>query len=1437
VPIPGAALVGGIAGGIAGGMGASAAQEEGLKALGYDDAIQRAANVKEHPYWSAAGQAASNIAGFGAGAVQAGTRLLSGAISGAGEIGSQIYQRGGQFFTPEGLKEAAPSIAAQTAAGLTLAKPYAWGQRLEQAGARLGGRSAGAPATGTIEQPAAAYGESQPPSGRSAYAGYEDHEGYEAPTPSGRSAYEGYESPSDTPHGPPGADAAAGTAQEQPPPREQGRHGPEDYGKETTPAGPPAGVNIGDVDPTLDAAVRQTSEPRPADPYVPAPGGLAQQIAGLERRPTGTPEPPPAPLTPEWADWVGRRTDLPPAPAAPAGPPGIDAARAEGFNTVGEQLKARQAVRSAAAERAPTADEQPLQGPTPAAESPRTATAPEAAPPTRSPADFRNPDLNREISAAEYGQRLAELGASKPPPINEAQKANLSPGMIKALRRMTKEWNDERRQVTNMQKLAQTRENAGQPARQPLVIRATQRTPGGRAMHSEPLGVRAPTVGDQLKAKEAARRTAEQQALNTRQQEILERGYARATGPRLAGETLPGRQAMARRKAPDYSGLTDQHLRDMGKYVSSPADREAIINELQRRQNAKLAGQPAQPAAPAARPTAQPATPAARQAPPRQTQPGARAQQAPAAAGGAPPRQPPTPPRTPAGAGQPPAGAPRQPRQPTVGPPHQPPAPLPPVSRATARDLQRGPFAYIGRLFHAREGSGVEANLIYRKARGEWNRLKDIAAARLSDAMHQTANKMDMNGFRTFMQHVEGVGGRTIAALPQAQRELATALRRGLDDVKNKIASMPKFAQMQFVQDYFPHLYENNQQLNTFFQNLASSSHGSLHKRTLPTYEDAFNAGLTPISSNPVEMFTRYIDGIGTAVQQAQIMHELEPWIQWLAVKKIGASGSPTPHLKNTPFLGYEPLQMPWAQRHRGPVTETAWVPRDMAYMLNQAYNTGFRGGTLGPAIDAAQKIKNTHTALELGGPMYHFNTVTTEGIGSGFARALREFATMRPDRAAREFALALPRAVLDWAGGSRSYGTHLMDIYQGKKTGTAQEMRIMDALAKANIHPVGLLHTGEYEMTHLNDLWTSYWRGDFPREMQAIADKIKGGGWEGTKEALMFTPNMVARAMQTIGKPLFQYVIPRLKMTAMVRDMEQYLHYNPAATDADLQRAAYRISNSIDNRFGEAVRDNLGMNKYITDVGYTTLRSFAWTVLGPFREIAGGYMSLGKGLAKGEWRISPKSLHYDPRIAYSVAFPFTIAFIGGLINYMRTGQWPQDWRDYYFPRTGGTVRSGGADVPERMRIPGYHKDFFGFAHMSPDGLSPGDELKAKIAGAWQAIGEQATNRDWRNLPIAPPNATLEEQLRYRGGQLLSRMQPIGLQQLTQEQKKGSKLTWPERFMGFGTAGVRYQNPAGSERFENLNAQRLWQQKERADNADRRSRGLPPLPPRPRPAP
>src|SRR5262252_1603163 len=301
VPIPGATLTGGLIGGFLGGMAGETVQDSAAKALGFDDDAVRAANVKEHPIAAAAGQAISNLAGFNPrGVAAASTRLLSAAISGAGETAAQVYQRGKELFTPEGITEAAPSIAAQTLAGAVAPNPYKGGTRLEQIGATAGARlrpqpsapappaPAPAPAARPVEPPPApvprppelslegGVTRTQPPvqAELPLTGGATRTAEPELPLTGGRTEPvqtemfpprtadqgEPHLAGTDqyTEHGSPGAEAAAGTAEVQAPPPRSEAHGPEDYGKTTPPNEPGGGMNVGEIDPTLAHAAAQS---------------------------------------------------------------------------------------------------------------------------------------------------------------------------------------------------------------------------------------------------------------------------------------------------------------------------------------------------------------------------------------------------------------------------------------------------------------------------------------------------------------------------------------------------------------------------------------------------------------------------------------------------------------------------------------------------------------------------------------------------------------------------------------------------------------------------------------------------------------------------------------------------------------------------------------------------------------------------------------------------------------------------------------------------------------------------------------------------------------------------------------------------------------------------------------------------------------------------
>jgi hypothetical protein len=131
---PVGAAVGGIAGGVAGAMGAgyliSSAQEKILDTLGINDKEQRAANEREHPIASFAGELAPNLAAFKPGKLADSLvqRVLGGGLMGGLEAG--------QEFGTEGHLDPT-KVALAAGFGAAFSSPTKFGERAMGMGGRF----------------------------------------------------------------------------------------------------------------------------------------------------------------------------------------------------------------------------------------------------------------------------------------------------------------------------------------------------------------------------------------------------------------------------------------------------------------------------------------------------------------------------------------------------------------------------------------------------------------------------------------------------------------------------------------------------------------------------------------------------------------------------------------------------------------------------------------------------------------------------------------------------------------------------------------------------------------------------------------------------------------------------------------------------------------------------------------------------------------------------------------------------------------------------------------------------------------------------------------------------------------------------------------------------------------------------------------------------
>ena len=175
-----------------------------------------------------------------------------------------------------------------------------------------------------------------------------------------------------------------------------------------------------------------------------------------------------------------------------------------------------------------------------------------------------------------------------------------------------------------------------------------------------------------------------------------------------------------------------------------------------------------------------------------------------------------------------------------------------------------------------------------------------------------------------------------------------------------------------------------------------------------------------------------------------------------------------------------------------------------------------------------------------------------------------------------------------------------------------------------------------------------------------------------------------------------------------------------PEGASTDVVRATLgKAWNSIDNRFGQLVYDNLFWNKVLKDLGLSTVRALGWN-LGTFRELGGGVLfDLPKQLGRA---IVGKGFEMSPRMAYTLALVSMTGLFGSIYNYLATGEGPRDLKDMYYPRTGAIRHDGTED---RVSLPTYMKDVVSY------GTHPLSTIGHKLAPALNIAYETLMNEDY----------------------------------------------------------------------------------------------------------
>ena len=331
------------------------------------------------------------------------------------------------------------------------------------------------------------------------------------------------------------------------------------------------------------------------------------------------------------------------------------------------------------------------------------------------------------------------------------------------------------------------------------------------------------------------------------------------------------------------------------------------------------------------------------------------------------------------------------------------------------------------------------------------------------------------------------------------------------------------------------------------------------------------------------------------------------------------------------------------------------------------------------------------------------------------------------------------------------------------------------------------------------------------PKMRQIIDGVIKGGGrfgepdiytnqavkafqkaW-GRKEVLGVAKALPFAATEKFASHLMQQVVPRVKLGAFSEMLQDDLaaHKGPM-TDEEFHAIAAKAWDSIDNRFGQLVYDNMFWNPLVKDLSQASVRSMGWT-LGTIREVGGGFLDIPSGIARrvGE-KIggklpadAPHWIHDMPkgfsnRAAYALALPTVMGIYGAMMQRLVYGQNPQGLRDLYFPRSG-RKNADGSD--ERISLPSYMKDAYGYE------TDPLGTVKSKMSPLFSGLLSVLTNQDYFGNKIRA-----EDDPYYKQGLSLLKygfdeVKPFTVTQVQQQLRDTGHIN-PLAFAGFNRASA-----------------------------------------------
>ena len=424
-------------------------------------------------------------------------------------------------------------------------------------------------------------------------------------------------------------------------------------------------------------------------------------------------------------------------------------------------------------------------------------------------------------------------------------------------------------------------------------------------------------------------------------------------------------------------------------------------------------------------------------------------------------------------------------------------------------------------------------------------------------------------------------------------------------------------------------------------------------------------------------------------------------------------------------------------------------APQDVARLINNHLSPGLRNADnklISGSYNILRGVGNVLNQINLSLSGFHAINVSMDMMGSTVGLGIRKLGTKGQAIGGLMDILTYPFAPIKgiWEGTRvrKAYRTQMESIKDPKLR------KMVEALV-----------TGGGR----DRLDVYYYNRQVKALQKTFSEIIKGKDIQKLIGIAKLPFNIFGATVEVLAKPIMEWYVPtgKLGLFSKLAQHEMMRAESGEITDEQLPDRLASVWDSIDNRMGQLIYDNLFWNKTMKDGLMLAIRSVGWN-LGSWREFAGA----GVDLVTVNDRIKRGDKFFSQKMSYVVGVGIVYATIGGIIHYLLTGKRPEGPKDLYFPRTS-RKNPDGSD--ERLSLPAYSKDVYAYSQR------PVQTIKNKAHPLIGLMNEQIKNEDFYNIQIANPNDPIFNQIMERAQHIKDYSKPFSFKNYEKMKQAGEE--------------------------------------------------------------